>query len=847
MNRLAPCTGIPSFASLSSSDSPEVALYTINGVNNVNTIDRLTASTAATLFSSISLSSLSSPSSCNSLLLSGSGSSVASETGSGSGSDTGSGSVLAVGSVEVGSDTADATVDSEVVVDTGSVAVPVSVVVGSELMSILHLDIIIFPTNNIYQTTNYDSQNLMQWTRSQILNAVKSLIVCFVLYSLTTAFSIYVFIIYKGFYLVHFGNGITVIFMNNIYPLHIRHLFPIISFAAYASVRYFSQTWTHIGIAGGANIIEQFILHEILHRTLRVHDLRVYNSFHFIQVMYGISVLVSFFMALIGTTCLHFASAVPFRRVLVTYFFSHLTGTFMVLYTYYVGRALWRRIPPKSVVFDLAVVITLDILLNAFTHYGVFRESAVIAMFPLLAYVSARTDQGWSLVAEIIVIVITFVSVIVGRGPFVDRAQSDLSVVISLYIVLVASAVMTSLLSFFMEQRRTALSTVTSLKDEMFLVSSQVGHDVRAPIAHILDVCESMTTGDYTISDLEEVKDSCSSVTEMMETWLVMLRASSNGQISSDAVLKSQIVPVDMVSFMDRLVRQGQRIVTNSSKQILFHIDYPEPDCRFLEFNSKLFNHVMNNLVSNAVKYSEQGQITIGSIVTNTSDTFSLTLSVADEGNGIAPENLKNLFEQFYRINQQTQTDGSPVSYGLGLCIVDTLVKKMQGTIDVKSTVGRGSIFTVTVPCKQSDSTSFLTEETVHLENTSVVIVDDNRVCARLYAKHLNGCKELRIISDGALVMDAIRENLFEVVLLDNTLPNRTGKQILTELMHESTTLRLVPVIVTISGGDALMVPGNWKPLIVQHCIKPFAKQQLLKQIGIALRRKTRESFIMNV
>jgi len=101
---------------------------------------------------------------------------------------------------------------------------------------------------------------------------------------------------------------------------------------------------------------------------------------------------------------------------------------------------------------------------------------------------------------------------------------------------------------------------------------------------------------------------------------------------------------------------------------------------------------VFINLIDNALKYTDQGSVT----VTLTRDAAQLGVAVKDSGIGIAPEHLTRLFERFYVVDKSRsrKTGGT----GLGLAIVKHIVLLHNGTIDVASTVGVGTTITVTLP-----------------------------------------------------------------------------------------------------------------------------------------------------
>ena len=111
-----------------------------------------------------------------------------------------------------------------------------------------------------------------------------------------------------------------------------------------------------------------------------------------------------------------------------------------------------------------------------------------------------------------------------------------------------------------------------------------------------------------------------------------------------------------------------------------------------VETDSLRLKQIVTNLVSNAIRYTESGTITI---TCRTSNSDRWMLIVADTGIGISPQLQSQIFEPYYRVRQANYSDKST---GLGLAIVDKLVKLLQGEINLQSKLGEGSIFTITFP-----------------------------------------------------------------------------------------------------------------------------------------------------
>ena len=120
---------------------------------------------------------------------------------------------------------------------------------------------------------------------------------------------------------------------------------------------------------------------------------------------------------------------------------------------------------------------------------------------------------------------------------------------------------------------------------------------------------------------------------------------------------------------------------------------------QMVQTDSLRLQQILTNLISNAIRYTESGTVTINCFSLN-SNQWSIT--VADTGIGISLEAQSQIFQPYYRVN--SKNDPSTNSTGLGLAIVDKLVLLLKGEIYLESKLGNGSTFTVIFPTKISNS-----------------------------------------------------------------------------------------------------------------------------------------------
>ena len=219
---------------------------------------------------------------------------------------------------------------------------------------------------------------------------------------------------------------------------------------------------------------------------------------------------------------------------------------------------------------------------------------------------------------------------------------------------------------------------------------------------------------------------------------------------------------------------------------------------------------IVNNLLSNAVKFTQQGKITL----TVGYNASKLTIAVADTGKGMASEDRERIFQEFTRLPGAQGEEG----FGLGLSIVHKLVLLLEGTIDVQSTLGKGSCFTVVLPLfpvgksivenkpfgsrikktsKDTDASPEETDAVPVMKVIRVLLIDDDKIQLNLTAAMLKQhgidavcCEQLEEL------IEQLRSSTFDVLLTDIQMPAINGFD-LVKLLRASNIpqARNIPVI----------------------------------------------------
>jgi len=257
----------------------------------------------------------------------------------------------------------------------------------------------------------------------------------------------------------------------------------------------------------------------------------------------------------------------------------------------------------------------------------------------------------------------------------------------------------------------------------------------------------------------------------------------------------------------------GPRI---SEKDQRLELDLPPGLPRALA-DSVRVRQILTNLVSNAHQYTgEGGRITV------TADQVgdNLEVSVADNGRGMTQEDLDRVFDRFVR------RDDGGTGTGLGLSIVRSLVDLQGGSIDVKSTVGEGTTFTVVLPAEPAGHRETPRQA---IKGKRVLVVDDEEKVARAIAASLQPYGvETEVATGGAAALERLRSAHFDAITLDVMMEGEGGLDVLRSLRGDD-DLRRTPVVVVSTLSDHKALFGEWK------LTKPVEGDLLADALGSAV------------
>ena len=255
-------------------------------------------------------------------------------------------------------------------------------------------------------------------------------------------------------------------------------------------------------------------------------------------------------------------------------------------------------------------------------------------------------------------------------------------------------------------------------------------------------------------------------------------------------------------------------ILRCKEKKLDFHIDTINLDLRFVVADHKRLKQVLINLISNAVKFTSKGSVTVSIIEkkrivakkNSESDEIAyVEFSVTDTGRGIPSEQIRTIFQPFKQVSGM-YSDGT----GLGLAICDRIIRMMEGEITIQSTLGKGSVFSFEIPLQVRQAAFVIKSPTAKPiigirsdRKWKVLIVDDiatNCIVARGLLEPLGFiCAEA---DTGKTALDKINEFQPDIVLMDILMPDMCGDEAV-KILRTMPQYAALPIIaLTASGFD---------------------------------------------
>ncbi|MDD7002795.1 MAG: ATP-binding protein [Prevotella copri] len=412
-----------------------------------------------------------------------------------------------------------------------------------------------------------------------------------------------------------------------------------------------------------------------------------------------------------------------------------------------------------------------------------------------------------------------------------------------------------------MNQRERLLLTIT--------------HDIKAPAASIsgfIDLMKDYVSNPQGIECLQNIKNSAAHLSHLVAS-LLDYHQLENGlmKVQPTSFSPTQLVAESVEGMKLRAEEKGLAISfeckikgmgTSDSSDSSETSDSPIKK-KFFRADAFRIRQILDNLVSNAIKYTDRGSVTIQAQVSEIQGKPTLTLSVKDTGKGMTDEEKQKVFQAFTRLKSAQGIEGT----GLGLSITQELVSLLGGEIILHSTLGKGSTFIVTIPIEpapKEESPEMAPSEIKHdpspdsaqdkegqnsgshqvtdikkkpeFANHKILILDDDKLQLQLLQEMLR-----RIIGDTWQVfacnhvMDALTTLHNEqpaLMLMDIEMPEMNGMDMIAHINHTNM------MVVAMTAHDTSILEQLLKAGFDDCLFKPFSIEKLSDILGIESQSK---------
>lgn len=381
---------------------------------------------------------------------------------------------------------------------------------------------------------------------------------------------------------------------------------------------------------------------------------------------------------------------------------------------------------------------------------------------------------------------------------------------------------------------------------------TNMSHDIRTPITGIIGLATIIEneTKDESIKEYAKMLNmSGENLLSLLNSILQMVKAGMETQ------QKLKLSTFSISGLLDSLAQLKLPSLKLKSLNLKIDIDKTLP--QFVISDKDKVYRILLNILSNAIKFTKEGSITIkASPLKTEKGSFKICFQVIDTGIGILKEDIKKVFDQFYRAT--SAYEGKYEGFGVGLHIAREYLNLLKGEVTVESQVGKGTCISLIIPMKQSNRIShekIITRSTIgsaqdritknHLGSAKILLVEDNYIAGKitsvLLTKH--GC-QISMAQNATEALDLFKAKDFDFILSDIGLPDFSGFELATKIraIEKNQNKQPTPIIglsahykkrVAEQAEKAGMTDLKEKP------ISPKMIEHLLRQYGPTPKDKT--------
>jgi signal transduction histidine kinase/CheY-like chemotaxis protein len=357
---------------------------------------------------------------------------------------------------------------------------------------------------------------------------------------------------------------------------------------------------------------------------------------------------------------------------------------------------------------------------------------------------------------------------------------------------------------------------------------SKMSHELRTPLNAILGFSDLLLKNNHFKNDdkkaLRVIYNSGSFLLTLINDILNISSIESNKIILQEN-------PVDMKNLLNDVISLVQNSI--EAKGLKLELIYNNNDINCIKIDDKLVKQILLNLITNSVKYSKNGTITIDIDIT----TQEVLIEVSDEGLGIDKDELNHIFEPFKQVGEASSATGS----GLGLAIVKQFIEKMKGEISVKSELNKGTSFKIKLPhakcvdndiskIKSSRSTKHVLGVVKNTKPIKILIVEDKENNILLLKNILTILNfEIKVVNNGEEAIEEFKLFKPDLIFMDKRMPKMDGN-IATKIIRSIENGDKVKIVML--SANAFAKNSIDENIIDEFILKPYKAEDIYDVIA---------------